>query len=563
MAYIYEPATTTLWIYDEDDVGPLGGHAAGAEHNVDEAYAYMNTNYPRVWSVPVSGEYAAGSHVRCGYIAGKGFADSTGTKVTRFRIGHPTGFGTRFLRMGPGYSLASVGTAANNTLYLGNQIGSADPAYSGLFLALLEQTNITFSWGANFYFYHAGVQVIGVASYDINFASALGITQRAYDSFFDSPRYIQLGTAGAPYAKFYRCEFRQLNVMAGNLSPLLILGADVDTLEDPVFVVRQATYVAGASSNQWLGWRTPRFVFGAVPSDFAYVRTPSGAPSYIRFVAVPWDAGKYRFAQTYSEVRLSTAVRPWGVGGNAHDFGLYYCRVVDASGNPVQGARVRVTNNRPAAAGGPTTEVDTLTDANGNITFTPPLWANPTISDPTARDGLFLGAYYKNPVNPGAPPYYLFQPFGPFTLEVTKDSDKVTRTLHWPTKQSADACGWYPVDKVYDVIRIPGPEPTVEGLYFREGDVALLFEIEGQLASIAGISTKGILRRYTEEVLAGQWGVPVLGTGVVLTIQTGSLPGLGIGVLLGTDGRTYKVREYRQIGDGALTEVLLAEAPGD
>jgi hypothetical protein len=87
-----------------------------------------------------------------------------------------------------------------------------------------------------------------------------------------------------------------------------------------------------------------------------------------------------------------------------------------------------------------------------------------------------------------------------------------------------------------------------------------MFLLEGQDVTVGGVITKGILRRYTEALLTGLWRIPVLGTGVVVTVKTGSLPALAIGVSLGTDGHTYKVRETRQIGDGALTEILLAES---
>ncbi len=169
------------------------------------------------------------------------------------------------------------------------------------------------------------------------------------------------------------------------------------------------------------------------------------------------------------------------------------------------------------------------------------------------------------------PPGYQQRHRSPFTFEINIGPganpayESKTRVVIWPsdvpvTKTSGN------FEDLNEIIAlgpptaaIPPPAPTDDVPYFEEPDVAAMLELEGQDVSVGGQTTKGILKRFTVEQLMGEWNVPILGTAIVVQIKTDSLTALAIGVDLGVDGDVFKVRDIRQVGDGALTEVLLAE----
>jgi len=72
--------------------------------------------------------------------------------------------------------------------------------------------------------------------------------------------------------------------------------------------------------------------------------------------------------------------------------------------------------------------------------------------------------------------------------------------------------------------------------------------------SVMGVTTKGTLDRDTIDASTGLGGT-VLATEIRVTIESGSLPGLAIGVALGVDGQTYTVRDIDATDDGGVTVV--------
>ena len=83
--------------------------------------------------------------------------------------------------------------------------------------------------------------------------------------------------------------------------------------------------------------------------------------------------------------------------------------------------------------------------------------------------------------------------------------------------------------------------------------VDVVLQVTGQPA------TKGIMDQYDEDH-GGEPGYgDVIGKSTAVTIRTGSLPGLAAGGTVVVNSFIYKVREVRQLDDGALTRVTLAE----
>lgn len=548
MGYAYDPATTRLYVYDLNDAA--GGHAPGFEMSPSGAYAYMNAAFPGVMANPLPNVYTANCDVRMGYAAGMGFTnDPSGQAQTTFRV-YQNGY-AQVLRFLSTYQFThSGGTPGSKCLLiLGSAVGSGS-AQSGLYAALIEQV-AAWTYYGNIQSYNGAIRATTIAM-----ASELGMTHEFYDSEIEASGTLLIGTYGAAVGKFYRCEFRQSQGMVG--TSMFHNGLNVAESESCVFVQKWASYWAAMASGSNVIVRKPRVIFATNPAN-AYFRTTSpGGMTRSFLVGFPYKSGIWRFDQTYASIRsLLTSLKAMGASGNAHDLGIYRPRVVDASGNAVAGARVKITNSRPASIGGPTVEVDVLTDANGNCTWTPLDWLFLTPLD-ALKDSLYLGAYWKKPANPGASPNYDFTGFGPFTVEVTHGADKVTRALPWPTSQAADAYGWYPVAEVYDVIVIPGPAATSPTLYFQEMDIPLLIEDSGQEVSVGPDLTKGYVHRLTRKLLIGEME-GVLATDIYVFVKTGSLPLLTVGVQLGADGEVFAVREFAQIGDGALTQILCAE----
>jgi len=239
-------------------------------------------------------------------------------------------------------------------------------------------------------------------------------------------------------------------------------------------------------------------------------------------------------------------------------------KVTKNGGQLVAGCKVDVYEQWVNADTGPqlVQVVDAVTDADGIAEFQAETFGGVILTGDVARRKIEVRGIRN--VGPGITTDSTY--LTPFIIVVNADSGVagfLPKTLIVDPPYEA-----YTVDgfserqyrQIQMSIELDSPAGTVDQPYFGDSDILAMLEIEGQDVSVGAETTKGILRRFTEEVLAGMFDTPILGTGVVTTIKTGSLSGLAIGVSLSTDGIAYLVREFRQIGDGALTEVLLAES---
>jgi len=99
---------------------------------------------------------------------------------------------------------------------------------------------------------------------------------------------------------------------------------------------------------------------------------------------------------------------------------------------------------------------------------------------------------------------------------------------------------------------VPPPPPQ----YFEEAEIEFLLSEMGQDVTVGGVTVKGILDSTDLGLLAGE-AIEIDARLTVFWIHTGSLP-LSIGAPLLSDSITYRVREWLQVGDGALTQVFCA-----
>lgn len=96
-------------------------------------------------------------------------------------------------------------------------------------------------------------------------------------------------------------------------------------------------------------------------------------------------------------------------------------------------------------------------------------------------------------------------------------------------------------------------------------DVAAMFAdlAEHEVVFDGGTPVACVLDTPDEDILVETGLAGVVGTKILLTIQTGSLPGAGIGSLLVVDGTHYYARRPLKTGDGALTTWLCSSAAPD
>lgn len=95
--------------------------------------------------------------------------------------------------------------------------------------------------------------------------------------------------------------------------------------------------------------------------------------------------------------------------------------------------------------------------------------------------------------------------------------------------------------------------------FLGDDDIAGLLDQIGEAVSIGASSTKGLVDYTSEEEFPGEVA-PVIGKAVVVTIKTGSLAGLAAGATFLIGATSYRVRQFLQIEDGALTKVILNSA---
>jgi len=101
----------------------------------------------------------------------------------------------------------------------------------------------------------------------------------------------------------------------------------------------------------------------------------------------------------------------------------------------------------------------------------------------------------------------------------------------------------------------PTPIATIAQPYLGQKYISLELKKVGKDVSAAGNSTKGAVDRFSVPVLMGE-GSHVVALVLRVTIETGTLPGIYTGIPISVDGESLIVREAKQTGDGALTEIL-------
>lgn len=201
---------------------------------------------------------------------------------------------------------------------------------------------------------------------------------------------------------------------------------------------------------------------------------------------------------------------------------------------------------------------DTTTDASGLIT-----WG----ADQLIDAAYMLDYYLGNGSNGLA---YDWIKHWPISLDVNKgvganpNYPSKTITMPWPHRVTTYGPQLFALDMVIllDEATLPPPDPTDDVPYLEEPDIDTMLTAIGQDVSIGGVTTKGFIDRETVEVTDGQ-GTAVLGTVIKVTVHTGTLPALAVGVEIGVDGSTFIVHDYGQVGDGAMTEILCTTPGGN
>ena len=97
-------------------------------------------------------------------------------------------------------------------------------------------------------------------------------------------------------------------------------------------------------------------------------------------------------------------------------------------------------------------------------------------------------------------------------------------------------------------------------MVYGASDLAALFADMGVPIQIGSDVTKGLVDRAGEEMLESAGAGALVSTAVVVTVATGSLPGLVPGATIIVDGTSMKVQERREIDDGALTKIFCVQA---
>lgn len=95
--------------------------------------------------------------------------------------------------------------------------------------------------------------------------------------------------------------------------------------------------------------------------------------------------------------------------------------------------------------------------------------------------------------------------------------------------------------------------------YYREAEIPALLRDFGVDVTLGASTVRGVVDQTDEGTLQGSGPAAMIEESIVVTVQTGSLPGLAVGSSITVGGDAYVVRDRRKIGDGALT-ALYCEA---
>lgn len=93
--------------------------------------------------------------------------------------------------------------------------------------------------------------------------------------------------------------------------------------------------------------------------------------------------------------------------------------------------------------------------------------------------------------------------------------------------------------------------------YYNEAEIQAIIDEFGVAVVIAGVTSKGIVDRIDEELLAGMQ-TKAMGRMISVIVKTGTFPGLVERVQATVEGTVYRVREIMRLDDGALTKFLCA-----
>ena len=91
---------------------------------------------------------------------------------------------------------------------------------------------------------------------------------------------------------------------------------------------------------------------------------------------------------------------------------------------------------------------------------------------------------------------------------------------------------------------------------FGDDDIMALLSDMGEPVTLGVNSTKALIDTPDEVLLQSLGQSGVIGKSILLTLKTGSLPGLTVGAVVTVRSITYKVRQPLAADDGALTKVL-------
>lgn len=375
--------------------------------------------------------------------------------------------------------------------------------------------------------------------------------------------------------KFYGCELRAVNGTSALNIQAVVAGRTVDLVDTDVFTTGSQSYgsnavaitrvrrLTAAGSGSALNGRIT--TFNCPDTDVITVAFPNGgnkistngshAIRRLRCIGNSSNGFDLQVTQSaqYLNIEWSEAcAKNGGAGFTLEEWASFGVKVSSGSpATPVAGALVELIE-RPVSQGGlGRTVVSATTDALGRVTFTPaasPRFGNVPFAVPCV---LVAGSDVAGTAA---------MEMGPFTLRVTAAGfDVEEMEFDWDyTLFQTNLKQYNPMSLAVELKPPAAPAPTVAQPYFRDEDLPLLLAGPGsQPITIAG---GGASRCYvdvrTREV--GRGFAPLLVIERRAYIKTGSLAGLDMGVQVSTGGAQYRAASVQQIGDGAMTSILLA-----
>jgi len=94
--------------------------------------------------------------------------------------------------------------------------------------------------------------------------------------------------------------------------------------------------------------------------------------------------------------------------------------------------------------------------------------------------------------------------------------------------------------------------------FFRETDIdRQIARLGGVDVTIGSVTVKGLVDVIDESLLE-DGSSDLQGQTVTVTVKTGSLPALAVDAAITADSVAYQVTRFKQIGDGATTEISVA-----